>query len=62
MVEHVGGVTRLAEQVSPARVLFGSYYPFFYFGSALLKVQEAGLSQAEQTAIYETNARRLLAS
>ena len=59
MVERVGGISRLAEHVSGARVLFGSHYPFFYFESALLKVQEAGLSTTG-TELLAGNARRLL--
>ena len=60
MVERVDGLTRLGEQVSPARILFGSNYPFFYFESALLKVREAGLTGAGQAAILHGNARRLM--
>jgi uncharacterized protein len=60
MVERTGGITRLGEQVSAARVLFGSNYPFFYFESALLKAQEAGLTATGQAALFEGNAERLL--
>ncbi|HZT32384.1 MAG TPA: amidohydrolase family protein [Bryobacteraceae bacterium] len=61
MVEGVGGVARLAGEVSPERVLFGSHSPFFYFESAALKIQEAGLPEAQARAIQEGNARALLA-
>ena len=60
MVERVGGVARLAGQLTLPRVLFGSHYPFFLFESALLKVQEAGLTEAQTKAVLEDNARRLL--
>jgi predicted TIM-barrel fold metal-dependent hydrolase len=60
MVEGVAGVARLTRQVPLAKVLFGSYYPFYYFESALLKVQESGLDEASETAICEGNARRLM--
>jgi predicted TIM-barrel fold metal-dependent hydrolase len=60
MVEGVGGVARLAQEISVQRVLFGSNFPLFYFESALLKVREAGLTDAEARAILEDNARRLL--
>jgi predicted TIM-barrel fold metal-dependent hydrolase len=60
MVERVEGLVRLAEQVTLARVLFGSYYPFFYFESALLKVRESGWTEAERKTACEENARRLL--
>ncbi len=60
MVEGIGGVARLAERVSLERVLFGSNYPLFYFESALLKVQESGLAEAQKYALFEGNARRLI--
>lgn len=61
MVEGVGGIGRLLEHVSPEKVAFGSYYPFFYLESALLKMQESALTGAQQAALFEGNARRLLA-
>jgi uncharacterized protein len=61
MVERAGAVARLAEQVTFPRVLFGSNYPLFYFESSLLKVQESGLTDAQTKAVFEENARRLLA-
>lgn len=60
MWERVGTVTQLIEKFALARVLFGSYSPFFYFESALLKVEEAGLSKAQKRAVLEGNARRLI--
>ena len=60
MVEGIAGVGRLVHEIPLPRVLFGSYYPFFYFESALLKVQESGLDEAPQRAICEDNARRLM--
>ena len=62
MVEGVGAVARLMQNVTPERVLFGSNYPLFYFESALLKVQESGLTEAQKKVIFEDNARRLLSS
>lgn len=59
-VEQVGGVARLVELVGLSRVLFGTHYPFFQYESALLKVQESGLPEAQKKAIFEDNARRLL--
>ena len=61
MVERIGAISRLAEQVSFPRVLFGSNYPLYYFESALLKVQESGLTEAQTRAVSQENARRLLA-
>jgi predicted TIM-barrel fold metal-dependent hydrolase len=60
-VEGVGGVTRLVRQVSLERVLFGSNYPLFYFESAVLKVQESDLNEAQKNALFEGNARLLAA-
>ena len=60
MVESVAGVARFVQKIPLPRVLFGSYYPFFDFESALLKIQESGLDEASQKAICEDNARRLL--
>lgn len=62
MVEGVGGVARLSQEVSIQRVLFGSHYPLFYFDSALLKIREAGFTETERQAVLETNARRVLAA
>lgn len=60
MKEGVGGVARLIAETSPSRVVFGSHYPFFYFESALLKIQGAGLPEDQAKAILESNARALL--
>ena len=60
MVERVGAVSRLAEVVSFPRVLFGSNYPLFYLESALLKMKESGLTEAQTKAVSEENARRIL--
>ena len=61
MVEGIGGVARLVKQVSPERVVFGSNFPLFFFESAVLKVQESGLAEAQRKALFEENARRLIA-
>jgi predicted TIM-barrel fold metal-dependent hydrolase len=62
MVEGVGGVGVLASEVSPQRVVFGSHFPLFYLQSAALKIKEAGFNAADEKAILEDNARRLLHS
>lgn len=61
MVEGIEGIARLMEQLSVERVLFGSNFPLFYFESALLKMQESGLPDDQKQALFEGNARRLLA-
>jgi hypothetical protein len=60
MVEGVAGVGRYVREMPLSRVLFGSYYPFFNFESALLKIQESGLDAASQKAICEDNVRGLM--
>jgi|SRR5579871_1817014 len=60
MVESVGGVARLASEVSPEHILFGSHYPLFCFESAQLKVREAGMDQAETQSVTRSNALQLL--
>ena len=59
-LEGVGGINRLLEAVPEDRVLFGSYFPFFYFESALGKVKEAGLTESQEKAILGDNARLVL--
>jgi predicted TIM-barrel fold metal-dependent hydrolase len=46
--------------VPVGRVLFGSYAPFFYFESALLKLKESPLSDEQLRAIRHDNAQLLL--
>jgi predicted TIM-barrel fold metal-dependent hydrolase len=60
MLEGLGTLARLIQQVSVERILFGSNFPLFYFESALFKVREAGLTQLQQNAIFAGNAQRLL--
>ena len=60
MLEGVGAIAKLLEEIPSDRLLFGSYYPFFYFESALLKVKESGLSESRQNAIFSENASLIL--
>ncbi len=62
MLEGVEGVSRLVRAVGLARVVFGSYYPFFYFESARLKMQESPLAHGEVEAIARDNAKRIIAT
>jgi uncharacterized protein len=59
-VEGVGGVGRLAEAGPLSQLLFGSHLPLFPLEAAILKLQEAGLDDAQRQAIGYENARRLL--
>lgn len=58
--EGVAGVATLLEHVPYERVLFGSYFPRFYFLSTFLKLRESALEGHVLTALAEVNARRLL--
>ena len=60
MLEGVGAIPKLLKEIPSDRLLFGSHYPFFYFESALLKVQEAGLDESQQRAIFAENAQLLI--
>ena len=59
-LEGVGGINRLLEAVPEDRLLFGSYFPFFYFESALGKIKEAGLTQSQENANLGDNPRLVL--
>lgn len=60
MLENVGALARLRDRLGINHILFGSHFPLFYLESALLKIREAGLSDAEARAVLTTNARALL--
>jgi predicted TIM-barrel fold metal-dependent hydrolase len=57
-VESVGGVANLLKGLPADRLVFGSYAPFFYFESALLKLKESPLSEGQLAAIRAGNAQR----
>jgi predicted TIM-barrel fold metal-dependent hydrolase len=59
-VEGVNGVGNLIKQVPAARVLFGSYAPFFYFESAALKLRESFLTERELDLVRQENPKRIL--
>lgn len=61
MLEGVGGVARLLKTLPVERLLFGSYFPFFYFESALLKLRESELANFQIAAISRNNASQLWA-
>ncbi len=55
MIEGVHGPARWNAQLGSDRLVFGSYFPFFYFEAAALKVKEAGLD----VGTLDANAKRL---
>jgi predicted TIM-barrel fold metal-dependent hydrolase len=59
-VEGVAGITKLLAHVPLDRVLFGSYFPFFAWESAELKLKESPLAEAQRAAISAGNAAALL--
>ncbi len=61
-LESMAGVPKLVSGVTLDRVLFGSYFPFFYHESAVLKLQESGLPNEALNAIRYGNARKLITS
>lgn len=60
-VEGIEGIARLTENLPLERLLFGSNFPLFHFAAARLKMRESGLPEERQDAIFEGNARRILA-
>jgi predicted TIM-barrel fold metal-dependent hydrolase len=60
MLENVGGVAGLVARVGAGRVLFGSYAPFYYFESALLKMHESELEADHYVPVTSENARKIL--
>jgi predicted TIM-barrel fold metal-dependent hydrolase len=58
-LEEVGGISTLLARIPVERVLFGSGAPFFYFDSALLKLKESPLTDAQLSRIRHENARKI---
>jgi len=61
MLEGVGGIDRIVQDINPNRILFGSYFPVFYFDSAVLKFRESELGRVLRDTIQHENATKLLA-
>ena len=61
-LESVAGVGKMIAEIEPTSLLFGSHAPFFYFESALLKLKESPLSDAQLAAVSAENARAFLGS
>ncbi|HEY5909008.1 MAG TPA: amidohydrolase family protein [Verrucomicrobiae bacterium] len=62
MLEGVGAIASLLEQVPSDRVVFGSHSPLFYFEAAELKLKESPLTQEQLRRIRFANAQRLLST
>ena len=60
MLEGVGGLENVLDQVSVDRLLFGSHAPLFYFEATQLKLKESPLSPGQLAAISHENAERLM--
>ena len=60
-LEGIAGLSKLLKSVPLDRILFGSYFPFFAWESAKLKLQESGLARFQVEAITEKNAAPILA-
>ena len=60
MLEGAAAVAQLGETLPAAQVEFGSYAPFFYLESALLKLVEAGTVAGDEIALRCHNAENLL--
>ena len=59
-LEGIAGLARLLKSVPLERILFGSYFPFFAWEAAKLKLQESALARFQVEAITEKNAASLL--
>jgi uncharacterized protein len=59
-LESVAGVEGLLGKLPALRLCFGSHSPYFYFESALLKLQESRLDAAQLAALRTGHARALL--
>jgi predicted TIM-barrel fold metal-dependent hydrolase len=59
-LEGIEGISRLRPKVPLERLLFGSHTPLFHLESAILKLRESDLTQAERDAIAHQNAQQLM--
>lgn len=60
MLEGMGGIEVELKNMPVERMLFGSYFPYFYLESGLLKLRESELGHHQRRLITRDNARRLL--
>lgn len=59
-VEAAGSVGRHLRRLPPGRLVFGTHAPLFIYESAVIKLYESALTDAEARALLEENPRRLL--
>lgn len=62
MLENTHGIDMLFKLVPPERVCLGSYFPFYYWEAAALKVREAALGEPQERALLYDNAAKLFGS
>jgi predicted TIM-barrel fold metal-dependent hydrolase len=60
MLENTRGIEMLFQLVPPERVCLGSYFPFYYWEAAALKIREAALLEPQERALFHDNAARLM--
>lgn len=59
-LEGVAGIERTLQTMPLAKLLFGSYAPYYVWESAKLKLKESAIGRAQGEAIASENARNLL--
>lgn len=59
-VETAGGVGKHLRTLPAGRLVFGTHAPFFIYESAVIKLYESALTEAETRALLDENPRRLL--
>jgi uncharacterized protein len=59
-LEGIAGIRRISSQIPMERLVFGSYAPFFYFESSLLKLKESPLTDAQLESVQGKNAGALI--
>jgi predicted TIM-barrel fold metal-dependent hydrolase len=59
-LEGVAGIASLVQKLPGLRLTFGSHTPFYYFESALLKLQESDLTTGQLAAVRHAHAEAAL--
>lgn len=59
-IEGIEGIRTLSSQVPLEKLVFGSYAPYFYFESSLLKLKESALNDSELALVQGGNAEQVL--